>query len=58
MKGRSPDLRKPNLFKQRLKNQLNPSHPLYKLAEAIPWGYFEREFEKIYSDKGRPAKPR
>ncbi len=57
MKGKGPDKGQLSLFQQRLKEQLNPKHPLYRLAEAIPWEYFEKEFEKLYSDKGRPAKP-
>ncbi len=57
MKGKGPDKRQLSLYGQRLKEQLNPKHPLYRLAEAIPWEYFEKEFEKLYSDKDRPAKP-
>ena len=38
-----------------LKEQLNPKHELYLLAHEIDWGYFEKEFAKLYSDKGRPA---
>lgn len=40
-----------------LKSQLDPRQPLYRLGETIPWGYFEEEFGKHYSDNGRPAKP-
>ena len=38
-------------------DQLNPSHPLLKLAKRIPWELFEREFSGLYSELGRPAKP-
>lgn len=40
------------------KEQLNPKHPIYILANEIDWGRFEKEFSKHYSDKrGSPAKP-
>ena len=38
-----------------LKEQLNPKHGLYLLADQIDWIYFEDEFKDLYSDKGRPA---
>jgi len=57
MKGQSPPKNQLSLFQQRLEEQLNPKHPLYRLANAIPWEYFDKEFERFYSDKGRPAKP-
>lgn len=38
-----------------LKEQLNPKHGLYLLADQIDWIYFENEFKDLYSDKGRPA---
>jgi transposase, IS5 family len=38
--------------------QLNHSHPLYKLALTIRWSLFEEEFSKHYSaTQGKPAKP-
>ena len=40
-----------------LKEQLNPKHDLYLLTHHIDWDFFEREFAKLYSDKGRPALP-
>jgi len=46
-----------NFLAPTLKEQLNPHHELYLLAEAIDWDYFDREFSKFYSDKGRPAHP-
>jgi len=37
---------------------LDPKHPLVRLANAIDWGYFEREFGKFYIENvGRPGKP-
>ncbi len=38
-----------------LKEQLNPNHELYLLSHTIDWDYFEAEFKKFYSNKGRPA---
>lgn len=57
MKGESPGHNQLNLYKQRLADQLNPKQPLYRLAENIPWDYFEKEFEKHYSHTGRSAHP-
>lgn len=57
MKGKSPDHSQLNLYKQRLADQLNPKHPLYRLAENIPWDDFAKEFEKHYSHTGRSAHP-
>jgi transposase, IS5 family len=38
--------------------QLNHTHPLYKLAKAIDWTVFENAFSKHYSlTNGAPAKP-
>lgn len=46
-----------NFLAPTLKEQLNPTHELYLLSAKIDWGYFEAEFAKFYSDKGRPAHP-
>jgi IS5 family transposase len=41
-----------------LKPQLNPSHPLVKLAEAMDWSYFEQELQsQTAGDMGRPQLP-
>lgn len=40
-----------------LLDQLNPRDPLLLLARAIPWDQFEKEFEPLYAERGRPAKP-
>jgi IS5 family transposase len=46
------------LFRSRLDQMLNLKHPLFRLANAIDWEYFEREFGKFYVEKvGRPGKP-
>ena len=57
MKGESPGHSQLNLYKQRLADQLNPRHSLYRLAENIPWDHLEREFSRYYSHTGRPAQP-
>lgn len=40
-----------------LKEQLNPKHPLYQLANTIDWRLIEADFVEYYTDFGRPAKP-
>jgi IS5 family transposase len=57
MRGISPGQRQLNLFEQRLADQLNPKHPLFRLAEKIPWVALENEFSKHYSHSGRSAHP-
>jgi len=57
MKGKSPDPNQLSFYNQRLADQLNPKHPLYRLADQIPWDYFEKEFAKHYSHTGRSAHP-
>ncbi len=38
--------------------QLNAQHPLLKLAQAIDWSYFEREFSNLSTaEPGRPSLP-
>ena len=46
------------LYERRLSTLLDQSHPLYALAEAIDWEFFEREFGSLYVErKGRPGLP-
>ena len=40
-----------------LAEQLDQRQPLRKLADAIPWEVFDKEFGEFYSEEGRPAKP-
>jgi len=41
-----------------LQDTLNPSHPLFILANQIQWDIFEESFKDLYcQDNGRPAKP-
>lgn len=46
-----------NLFYGSLMDMLDSNDPLIALADTIPWQIFDDEFEKYYSDEGRPAKP-
>lgn len=46
-----------NFLAPTLKEQLNPKHCLFQLAEQIDWLYFENEFSGMYSKNGRPAHP-
>lgn len=57
MKGKGPDPNQLSFYNQRLAEQLNSKHPLYRLAEQIPWDFFEQEFAKHYSHTGRSAHP-
>ena len=46
------------LYQRRLSTLLDQKHPLYVLAEAIDWEFFEREFGSLYVEqKGRPGLP-
>ena len=57
MKGKSPDHRQLDMFNQRLADQLDPKHPLYRLANTIPWDDLDKEFSPLYSAVGRNAHP-
>jgi IS5 family transposase len=46
-----------NLFQTRLTDLINLEHPLVKLAKEISWDKLEFEFQKLYSDQGRPSIP-
>ncbi len=44
-------------FKSRLDQMLDSQHPLFRLANAISWEYFEQEFERYYTENhGRLGK--
>jgi IS5 family transposase len=48
----------PDLFRSKLDQILNHSHPLYILANQIAWSVFDKEFGKTYDEKnGRPGCP-
>ena len=60
MKPRDSQAKVPqeNLFQARLDQQLDPKHPLFRLAQQIDWNYFEQEFGAFYSEEmGRPGAP-
>jgi transposase, IS5 family len=49
-----------DLFKNRLSNQLNPSHELVQLSKLIPWDKLDVELSGSFAEKtvgGRPAIP-
>jgi IS5 family transposase len=55
MRAKSKTISQLNFLAPTLEEQLNPKHPLYLLVHQIDWGYFEKEFSGLYSEKGRPA---
>ena len=57
MRGKSPNQQQLSFCRQNLADQLNPKHPLYRLAKTIPWDVFDKEFAKHYSHTGRKAHP-
>ena len=57
MLGKSPEQQQTDLFKNLLANQLNPQHPLYILAQVIPWKKLEEEFAPLYGRVGLPSHP-
>lgn len=57
MRGKSPNQLQLSFCQQSLAEQLNPKHPLYRLADTIPWQSLEEEFAVLYSHTGRKAHP-
>lgn len=55
--GKNPDQDQFNMFKNTLKQIINPRHTLVSLSDEIPWHTFEKEFANLYSNTGTPAKP-
>jgi transposase, IS5 family len=56
MKWQKPKSRAPRPGDVLLKDMLNSSHPLYRLAGVVNWARFEQHFGKFYAeDMGRPA---
>jgi IS5 family transposase len=54
----SSELDQGDLFRSRLDQMLDRDHSLFRLAEAIDWSVFEKEFAAYYcADNGRPALP-
>jgi len=57
MKGNASKNKQRNVFNLSFRETLNPSHPLYKLTDIIPWNYFDQEFSIYYANFGRPGIP-
>jgi transposase, IS5 family len=57
MLEQSPNQAQADLFKNLLAHQLNPKHPLYLLAQAIPWKKLEESFAPLYGRVGLPSHP-
>lgn len=53
----SPSSPPPPASKTPLAPLLKANHPLVKLATALDWDYFEREFDSAATEAGRPALP-
>ena len=48
---------KTDLFRERLDNLIDLSHPLVRLAGIVPWPEFDEAFGKFFKPVGRKAKP-
>ena len=57
MKGKSPDSSQTSFLMNGLCEQLNPRHSIYQLSKIIDWESLENDFTRLYSRRGRPAKP-
>ncbi len=57
MKPKDTQRNQADLFRARLDQILDRSHPLFTLANQIDWSVFDKEFGSLYSEKGRPGKP-
>ncbi len=57
MKGNSPDPNQASFLFNGLREQLNPRHPIYQPSEHIDWSSLEDDFVRLYSRRGRTAKP-
>lgn len=57
MKGKTAPRDQRNLFKPLLIDFIDTKHELVLLSNKIEWNYFDIEFDKFYSSKGRPSVP-
>jgi len=57
MIGKSSNQNQRDLFNPLLSDFINMSHELVLLGDNIDWKFFDREFEKFYSNTGQPAMP-
>ena len=53
---KSPNADQSSFLYPDLLDQLNPKHPLLKLAREIDWSIFEAELSPLYSHRGKPSK--
>ena len=52
-----PNPAQSDMFRPRLLDIIDPSHPLVKLANAVDWQVFEKNLKPFFSGTGRQAKP-
>jgi len=57
MKGKPKDQRQRDLFNPMLIDFTDMEHELVLLAKETDWQYFEKEYNTLYSDKGRDDYP-
>ncbi|MEL6140274.1 MAG: IS5 family transposase [Bacteroidota bacterium] len=57
MKGKLPKVDQSDLFRSRLSSIISPRHELCQLAAEIDWEWLDAEFDKYYSNEGRPSIP-
>ena len=46
-----------DLILQRLDRMLDQRQALYRLSHVFDWEGIEKDFEGLYAERGRPAKP-
>lgn len=58
MKPKTLNFSQGRLLEQRLSEQLNPKHPLYKMSQVIPWEDLAKKLSGYFpATVGAPAKP-
>jgi IS5 family transposase len=57
MIGKLPDANQNELFRPKLTDMIDPTHPIALLANTIDWQYFEKEFSSLYSTVGQSSVP-
>jgi len=55
-KPTKPNTNQSNFLYPDLMDQLNPKHPLLRVASEIDWAFLEAEFSPLYSHLGKPNK--
>jgi transposase, IS5 family len=46
-----------DLFRSRLEQMIDMRHELVRLAGLVDWSFFDRRFEPLYAETGRPGVP-